>query len=150
MIFVCENNQYAIHTHQLRRQSQANICQRVQAYGIPSACIGDDVFRVRDQVGDAVRALRSGAAGPFFFECLTYRWKEHVGPNEDFQLGYRTREEAEPWFRNDQVARLAKLLPDGPRQRLEQEVDAEIRDAFVFAEASPFPDPAELFTDVFQ
>ena len=47
---------------------------------------------------------------------MTYRWKEHVGPNEDFQLGYRTPDEAEPWIRNDQVAALAQLLPDGPRR----------------------------------
>ena len=81
---------------------------------------------------------------------MTYRWKEHVGPNDDFDLGYRTREEAEPWVKNDQVKRLAALVKDGTRQRIEAEVEAEIQAAFSFAEESPFPDYHELTTDIFK
>ncbi len=149
IIFVCENNSYAIHTHQLRRQAQANIHERARAMGIPAEQIGDDVLRVYERVSAAVDALRAGTLGPFFFECLTYRWKEHVGPNDDFHLGYRTREEAEPWIANDQVKRIGGLLGDARRSQIERAVEAEIEVAFAFAEASPFPDAIELFTDVF-
>jgi len=150
LIFVCENNQYAIHTHFLRRQPQANLCERVSTYGIPAEQFGDDVLRIHEGVAAAVRALRSGHPGPFFFECLTYRWKEHVGPNDDFDLGYRSRAEAEPWFRNDQVKRLGEMVDPARRREIEREVEAEIAAAFAFAETSPFPRESDLFTDVFE
>ena len=150
IIFVCENNMYAIHTHQLLRQRSANICERARVLGMPAELIEDDVLQVHERVSAAAQALRSGEPGPFFFECLTYRWKEHVGPNDDFHLGYRSREEAEPWFKNDQVKRLAGMLDHRRRQEIEQETESEIEAAFAFAEASPFPDPAELFTHVFK
>jgi TPP-dependent pyruvate/acetoin dehydrogenase alpha subunit len=150
IIFVCENNSYAIHTHLLRRQPHANICERARAFGVPAEQIKDDVLLLHERVSAVVRGLAAGERGPFFFECLTYRWKEHVGPNEDFNLGYRTKEEAEPWMKNDQVKRLAELVGPEPRVRIEEEVEAEIRAAFAFAEESPFPEPAELLTDVFK
>jgi len=94
--------------------------------------------------------VRAGRPGPFFFECLTYRWKEHVGPGEDFQLGYRTREEAEPWYANDQVKRIGERLDESQRRRIEEEVEQELREAVAFAEESPAPAPDELWTDVFK
>ena len=150
IIFVCENNSYAIHTHLLRRQPQANIYERARTFGVPAERIEDDVLLVHERVGAAVRALRAGEQGPFFFECQTYRWKEHVGPNEDFDLGYRTKEEAEPWVRNDQVKRLAELISPDRRAQSEKNVEAEIQAAFTFAEESPFPESAELLTDLFK
>jgi len=150
VIFICENNSYAIHTHQRRRQPNLNICDRARSFGIPTERIEDDVLKIYERSSAAVGALRAGEPGPFFFECLTYRWKEHVGPNEDFHLGYRTREEAEPWMRNDQVKRMGEMLEPQQRERIEREVEAEVQAAFAFAEASPFPNGAELFTDVYK
>jgi TPP-dependent pyruvate/acetoin dehydrogenase alpha subunit len=150
VIFICENNSYAIHTHQLRRQPQANICERVRAHSVPAERIEDDVLKVHERVGEAVRALRAGRPGPFFFECLTYRWKEHVGPNEDYHLGYRTKEEADPWIKNDQVKRVAGMIEDARREGIQQEVEAEIQTAFDFAETSPVPEGTELYADVFK
>jgi TPP-dependent pyruvate/acetoin dehydrogenase alpha subunit len=151
LIFVCENNSYAIHTHQRLRQRKLNITERAAVYGIPSERIEDnDVLVIHEKIGAAVHALRQGSPGPYFFECLTYRWKEHVGPNEDYALGYRTRDEAEPWIRTDQVKRMAGLVPESERQQTESEIESEIRDAFAFAEESAAPDKAELFTDVFK
>jgi TPP-dependent pyruvate/acetoin dehydrogenase alpha subunit len=151
IIFICENNFYAIHTHQSLRQKLANVCERARVYGMPAEQIPDnDALRIFEKVSEAVHRLRSGEAGPFFFECLTYRLKEHVGPNDDFHLGYRTRDEAEPWIENDPVKRLGDRLEPAQRQKIEAEVDAEIREAFAFAEQSPFPEAAELYTDVFE
>ena len=149
IIFVCENNSYAIHTHQLNRQRYANICDRVRPFGMPAESIEDDVFQVYERIRTAAQSLRQGGSGPFFFECMTYRWKEHVGPNDDFQLGYRSIEEAEPWFKNDQVERLAGMLDLELRIHIEQEVEDEIQSAINFAETSPFPDEAELYDHVF-
>ena len=148
MILVCENNMYAINSRQLDRQPRANICQRAEAYGIPATRIeANDVVRIHEVVKEAADALRAGNEGPYFFECMTYRWKEHVGPGEDFGV-YRARSEVEPWIENDQVKVVGSALAWELRQRIEHEVEAEILDAFEFAEQSPFPSPAELYTDV--
>jgi len=151
VIFVCENNGFAIHTHQSQRQGLPDICGRARAAGVTSELITDnDILKMYDRATATVDALRDGmVTGPFFFECQTYRWKEHVGPNEDFKLGYRTKEQAKTWIENDQVKRLAGLLPARRRKQIEAEVDAEIDEAVAFAEASPFPELSELMTDVF-
>jgi TPP-dependent pyruvate/acetoin dehydrogenase alpha subunit/nucleoside-diphosphate-sugar epimerase len=151
MIFVCENNGYAIHTSQARRQGLPDITGRARANGVYSECIGDnDVFAIHDRTSKAVNAMRAGVSeGPFFFECKTYRWKEHVGPNEDFQLGYRTPAECSRWVESDQVKRVASMIPAEARTAIESAVEAEVKAAFDFAEASPFPAASELFTDTY-
>lgn len=78
-----------------------------------------------------------------------YRWKEHVGPGEDYDAGYRTRSELEPWLESDQVARIGAMLDYDTRARIDTEVEQEILDATRFAEQSPFPEPTELYTNVF-
>lgn len=151
VIFVCENNFYAIHTHQAKRQANPKIWEKVKAFGIPSERIeGNDIFKIYQKIGNAASDLRSGKKGPFFFECTTYRLKEHVGPNEDYHLGYRTRTEAEPWLKNDPLYKLALLIKPEKRQRIEEEVEKEIAEAFEYAEKSAFPKSSELFTDVFK
>jgi TPP-dependent pyruvate/acetoin dehydrogenase alpha subunit len=84
-----------------------------------------------------------------FLECMTYRWKEHVGPGEDYDAGYRARAEAEPHMANDPVKKLGANLAPDDRARIDREVEAEIAAAIEFAETSAFPDDADLFTDVF-
>lgn len=149
LLFICENNFYAIHTHLLRRHKEANLCERVRGYGIPVARVDDnDILKIHGQAKAAVSQLRGRQGGPFFLECLTYRWKEHVGPNDDFHLGYRSYEEARPWVERDQVARLAALIARENRERIEAAVEEEIRTAIAFAEQEPFPDARELLTDV--
>lgn len=151
IIFICENNFYSIHSHQLSRQPMSNICERARAYGMPAERIDhNDVLMIYELVKKAVHEIRSGGSGPRFFECMTYRWREHVGPNEDFHAGYRSRSEAEPWFENDQVTRLGNLIDPSVRRKIEAEAEAEIREAFEFAEQSPFPDDEQLYTDVFK
>jgi TPP-dependent pyruvate/acetoin dehydrogenase alpha subunit len=149
MLFVCENNGYALHTHQSRRQGNPNICDRVRAHGMPAETLdSNDLVDFITTVKMAVARIRAGD-GPHFLEVTTYRWREHVGPGEDYHLGYRTRHEAEPWFAADPVRRMADLVEPAERRRIESEVESEIADAFAFAETSPFPDAAELMTEVF-
>ena len=94
-------------------------------------------------------SLRRTGKGPFFIECMTYRLKEHVGPNDDYQFGYRKKAEAEPWMKGDPVKTLAERVPAAERAAIEREVEAQIKDAIEFAEKSPFPDLQELYTDVY-
>ncbi len=151
IVFICENNSYAIHTHQHRRQANPKIWERAATYGMTAQRIEDNnPITIYQKVSKAVGAIRSKDRGPFFFECLTYRWKEHVGPGDDFYLGYRTEEEREPWIKNDHVKKLAKLLKFQDRQKIEVEVEEEIRTAFKFAEESPFPPDSDLYTHVYK
>jgi len=151
IIFICENNGLSIHSRQLERQRVSNIFERARTYGMPAERIeGNDVLSIRESVERVAQAIRAGQPGPYFFECMTYRWREHVGPNEDFAAGYRTREEAEPWMRDDQVKRIGGMIDASLRSRIEQEVEAEVADAFEFAERSPLPDDRELYTDMFK
>jgi TPP-dependent pyruvate/acetoin dehydrogenase alpha subunit len=149
MLFVCENNSYAIHAHQSRRQGNPNICDRVRAHGMPAETLdSNDFLELITTAKMAVARIRAGD-GPHFLEVTTYRWREHVGPGEDYHLGYRTRREAEPWLDADPVRRMGDLVDPAERRRIETEVESEIADAFAFAESSPFPDAAELMTDIF-
>ena len=150
ILFICENNGYAIHTHQRCRQGHAAIWKRAQAQGLPAEQLDSrDLFCLVERVKDIVLHVRSGK-GPWFLEVLTYRWKEHVGPGEDYHLGYRTRDEAQPWIDADPLRHLAEVLDPTVRAELEGEVEDEIAAAFAFAEASPFPEPEELMSHVYK
>lgn len=149
VLFVCENNGFSVNTPLKVRQVPVSILDRVRAWGIPVEKIeGNDVLALHERVEKAIPAIRSGG-GPRFFECMTYRWREHVGPNEDYDFGFRTRSEAEPWIKGDQVARLGALVGSPARNEIEREVEAEIQAAIEFAEKSPFPPAEELTRDVY-
>lgn len=150
MIFVCENNFYSIHTPLEKRVARPNFCERAQSYGATVRKVDkNDVLQTYLAVESAARAIRSGESGPWFLEVETYRWREHVGPGEDWQLGYRSREEVLRWIANDEMQRIGAMLAPRARERIEREVLQEIDQAFRFAEESPFPPPADLSTDVF-
>ncbi|QDO96338.1 thiamine pyrophosphate-dependent dehydrogenase E1 component subunit alpha [Ferrovibrio terrae] len=149
VLFVCENNGYAIHEPLSKRWSSEDICARVAAFGMPVVQIPDgDVFAMREAAAQAVERMRRGE-GPTFIECKLYRWREHVGPAEDFDQGYRPRSEAEAWMANDQVARVGNMLPAAERAGIDAEVEAVIADAVDFAESSAFPPAEELYANVY-
>lgn len=150
VLFVCENNFYAIHTPIAQRQPRENICERVAAYNIETALVDDgDVLRTYDIASRAIDLMRESGKGPFFLETRAYRWREHVGPNEDFHAGYRTRKEAAPWKARDPVEVVGRLLADDERRRIQDDVEKEISAAFKFAEEAPAPHPDELYTDLY-
>src|SRR6185437_8676560 len=149
VIFICENNGYAIHTAQERRQGRTDICARARAYGIPAERIEhNDLLYLHERVRAVSARVRAGD-GPYFFEVRTYRWREHVGPNDDFRLGYRTEDEATPWIETDQVTRLESMIAADRLAQIQEEAEAEVEAALTFADESPEPEPADLYTDVF-
>jgi TPP-dependent pyruvate/acetoin dehydrogenase alpha subunit len=149
VLFVCENNLYAIHSHIRDRHANLDFCARARSYGMPAERIANnDVIAVRDAVNTIVPDMRRGA-GPCFIEVETYRFARHVGPGSDLDLQYRSEAELNAWRERDEIARLAGLLPPQDRERIDAAVESEIHDAFSFADASPFPDDRALFEHVF-
>lgn len=150
MIFVCENNRLAIHTPVEKRWATDKLLERVQTFGIPTHKIDDaDVFKIRDTVSNLADQIRNKKGGPFFIECATYRWLEHVGPRDDHSDNYRDLQEFKKWKDNDQIARLAGMLDNKTREQLDKEVDLAIKQSEEFAEKSPYPAAEELYTHVY-
>ena len=149
VLFVCENNGYAIHTPISKRWATERLCERVATFGIPAHQIPDgDVLALWKLASEAYDAIRQGS-GPIFIECRTYRWKEHVGPGEDYDAGYRTRAELEPWCNRDQVRIIGEMLDAVDKSAIDAAIERRIAGAIAFAEASPFPTAQELYTDVY-
>lgn len=150
ILFVCENNGYAIHTPAHKRVLKPNYCERAEVFGIPSLMIADnDALAIYESSVKAIEILRRPGSGPRFIEIETYRWREHVGPGEDWSLGYRTFQEGQSWIERDQVSRVKGLI-EGDTAILDAEVAQIIDEAFAFAEESPFPSPDALYSDIYQ
>jgi TPP-dependent pyruvate/acetoin dehydrogenase alpha subunit len=149
ILFVCENNNYAIFTPLDRRQPKnSSIKKRVESFGIPVQIIEDgDVMAIRSAATNAAEEIRQ-SGGPQFLECMTYRWKEHVGPGDDWNMGYRSRNEMKPWAENDQISVLGGRLTPQKRSELDLAVREEVECAFDYAEQSKFPNEIELLKHV--
>jgi pyruvate dehydrogenase E1 component alpha subunit len=145
VIYVCENNLYAMSTFIRDSTPIDNLAQRAAAYEMPAETVdGNDVLIVREAVAKAVARARAGD-GPSFVECLTYR---HRGHSKSDQREYRTQAEEEAWHGRDPIRRSegrlleAGRLTPGALAQLDAEVSAEIDAAVAFALASPPMDPA--------
>ena len=148
VVFVCENNLYSSQSPLSVRQPDIAIASRAASYGMPSARIdGNDVVAVREAAGEAVARARAGG-GPSFIEALTYRWRGHVGPEEDGELGYRSQSEIDEWTACCPVDRVALLVPEVRRRELTKRFLDEVEAAFEFARTSPFPGSEELLREV--
>ena len=155
VVFVCENNLYATQTHISKRQVIDNIYKRGEIYGIPGKRLdGNDVLAVYQAARLAVKRCHQGL-GPTLLECRTYRWREHVGPNYDYDMGYRTKEEVEEWMTkcpaNGWKSRLldAGVTTETELAGIGRKIDEEVELAFKQARADPFPDDSDLLQDVF-
>jgi pyruvate dehydrogenase E1 component alpha subunit len=152
VIFVCENNLYAMGTRQSRVMNIENIADRAAAYGIQGVVVdGNEVLAVYETTREAVERARKGE-GPTLIECKTYRHKGHsrVDPAK-----YRPKEEVQEWLRKDPIKRFKDYLiqnnhlTEAELQAIEKEVAAEIEEAVKFAVESPYPNPEEALEDVY-
>ncbi len=156
VIFVCENNLYSVYSPlEVRQPARRDRAMIARAHGIEAHCgDGNDASAVRTAAQAAVRRARNGD-GPSYLEFETYRWREHCGPNYDNDIGYRTPEEFEAWRARCPVERMQKeLFAQGAMMQaqlmeLRAGIEEEIRAAFAFAEASPFPAADELMTGIY-
>ncbi len=158
VLFVCENNLYSTESPlSVRQPAGTELCERVRPFKVDTLKMdGNDVLAVCSAARQAVKKIRM-RTGPFFLECMTYRWREHVGPYFDHELGrtYRTKEELEEWIKKCPVKRSGERLKAkgiATAANLEawlKEVEDEISRVVAAAKASPWPDPATLFDNVY-
>ncbi len=148
IIFVVENNRWAIGMSHERATSMPEIYRKAAAFGMPGHEVdGMDVLAVHTIAQEAVARARAGE-GPTLIEALTYRFRGHslADPDE-----LRSKQEKEIWFARDPIKKLATYLLDHKLANQEElgEIDRSIQDkisdAVQFAESSPEPDPSELY-----
>lgn len=152
VLFLCENNRYAMGTAIERHQSQTDISAKAAAYDMPSAAVdGMDVLAVEQAAQQAVAAVRDGA-GPYLLEARTYRFRAHS--MYDAEL-YRGKDEVEQWKKRDPIALFTALLReqgvlcDAELAELEQGVAEQVAAAVEFAEAGPWEPLEDLTKDVY-
>lgn len=152
VLFVCENNLYAMGTRQSRVMTIENIADRAVAYGIPGLCVdGNDLLAVFEAARKAMERARRGG-GPTLIECKTYRHKGHsrVDPGR-----YRAKEEVEEWLTKDPIKRFKEwllqtnTLSETEIQQVATESLAKIEEAAKFALESRYPNPEEALEDVY-
>jgi TPP-dependent pyruvate/acetoin dehydrogenase alpha subunit len=138
VIFVCENNGYAVSLPQ-RDATAGEIVGRAQAYGMEAVQVdGMDVAAVVTAAEQAVARARAGE-GPSFIECLTYRFVGHHTAERTMNLGYRTDAEIDEWRLRDPLVVGAAGFSDAEREALDDDVERELEAAIAFARESPRP-----------
>ena len=152
VLFLCENNYYAMGTALARHQSQPDIARKAQAYDVPSAAVdGMDVVAVEAAAREAADAVRRDGR-PFLLELRTYRFRAHSMYDPDL---YRPKQEIERWKQRDPILLLRTrlevegLLPPQRLRDLQGEVAAEIAAAVAFAESGPLEPEGNLLQDVY-
>ena len=155
ILYVCENNHYAIHSKVADRHKQTELFRIGEGLGLAGRRFdGNDVRTVYSQMKEACESVRKGGA-PLFLEFMTYRWCEHVGPGRDHREAYRDQQKLQDSLHQDPLEKAAEVLQTEfkiPREMMEEwkeSIREEIEQAVEFAEESPFPTQEELFRDVY-
>ena len=155
VIFICENNRYAMGTAIHRALAQTEIWRFAETYGIPGEAVdGMDVLAVREVVGRAVERARRDKT-PTLVEARTYRFRGH-SMRDPAGAVYRTKEEVEREKQRDPIALFSdRCLKDGVLseadvRNVEKAVNDLADEAVAFADSSPEPPPEDLFTDVYK
>lgn len=154
VVFLCENNHYALSTP-AHTVTSGKIYERAAGFGIPGVRVenGQDVLEVHQAAREAVDRARAGE-GPSLVEVMTYRYNEH---SEGLRLGtdYRNEEERQTWLGRDPLRIHADSLRtrfgvnDEDLAALDAEIRAEVDEAVAFTDASPYPDPSVAFEDLY-
>lgn len=148
VIYLCENNGYAMSMPVSKAFPIERISQRGAAYNIPGVTVdGNDPIAVYEVVSEAVARARAGE-GPTLIESLTYRYRGH---SKSDRQAYRTRDEVQEWMDRDPIPRLARRLgyDDATRDAWQAEAQQLIDDGVVFAEDSPEPEVSRIMEGVY-
>ena len=154
VVFVCENNQYAANNAVGVQHRITDVAVHAGSYGLPGVTIdGNDVLAVSEAARTAIERARRGE-GPTLVECKTYRWYFHAMRNAP-PPETRPASEIAQWKERDPIARLAadliarRVISESNLGGLQRQVQSDLQEAVVFAEASPFPDPKDVLVDMY-
>lgn len=154
VLFVCEDNGFAVHTPPSLRHGYDSIPKVVSGFRcrVTSADTTDagEIYRLTEEAMVAMRDTRQ----PAFLHFRCYRYLEHVGTGKDFHAGYRSENEFRQWYERDPVLlQRKKLLTRGRSEAelraFEAAIAAEVRESMDKAKSAPLPDPEELYRNVF-
>ena len=151
VVYVCENNLYAVGTRQSDVRRVEDIADRGVGYAIPGLAIdGNDVIAVYEACKEGIDRARAGM-GPTLIECKTYRWRTHFEGEPDT---YRPPEEVDAWLKREPIAPYRKnlieqgILTEAQATRIEADVLEELDSAVEFARKSPIPEPESALEDL--
>ena len=155
VLYICENNHYAINSHESKRHAGEGIYRWAEGYGIPSYQIdGNDVLKVSEYAEKAIERCRNGE-GPTFLECITYRWKGHIGTVNDVGAGLRPQSEYDYWVSKCPIKwygdylKSIGILNEEMDKSIHEDISRQIEEAFEFAKNSPKPLPESLMDFVY-
>lgn len=156
VIFVCENNLYCTHLSVADCLADPDIYKKSEVFAMPGIKVdGNDVIEVLNTAKSVVENARSGK-GPALMECMTYRWRGHVGPYDDLDKGLRSKEELDCWMRRDPIRILESylskhgIMSEHERDEIHRSVLEEVEESVRFARESPYPDEKDLLSNVFK
>jgi TPP-dependent pyruvate/acetoin dehydrogenase alpha subunit len=155
IVFICENNMYALFTPTTETTSVSDIAERAKGYAMAGAVVdGNDAIAVYQVAREAISQARYGR-GPTLIESKTYRLRGHTVMDRFHLGGYRSKEEVDEWEKKDPIIRLRnkliemKTASEEELNEIEAKARQEIKDAARFAKESPYPAVEELFQDVY-
>jgi len=152
VVFICENNQYAMGTPLYRTLSVADVAVRARGYPMEFEIVnGDDVLEMREATRAAINRARKESL-PFFIEAKTYRFRGHSVADP---AKYRTKDEVQKWMERDPILILGRrigtlgIATEEQLKGLDEEAKTQVRDAVEFAEQSPPPSPDSVYEHVY-
>ncbi|MDA1018075.1 MAG: thiamine pyrophosphate-dependent dehydrogenase E1 component subunit alpha [Planctomycetota bacterium] len=155
VIFVCENNLYSSHMGIFERRRKDNIPDSGTAHGLPTLSVdGNNIGLVYASAVNAVERARAGD-GPTLIEYRTFRWRGHVGPSWDEDVGVKRKDEIREWLERDPIKHCERRLQTLGVEQSEfdgvaADVVAEVQDALKFARQSPKPSASEVLQHVYR
>lgn len=152
VIFICENNHYAMGTSVQRTSKVVDIYKMAEAYDMPTYSVdGMDPIAVHEGIAKAAKLART-KGGPSFIEMKTYRYRGHSLSDP---AKYRSKEEVEEYKEKDPIEEVAKILiskkwaTEKDLEKIQDEIHNEVEEAVQFAEESPYPDDSEVYKDIY-
>lgn len=154
VLFVCEDNGFAVHTPTSKRQGYKSITDIVSRFNCNVLQEKTtDVATIYKLTHEAIKLIKTTQM-PCFMHLRYYRYLEHVGVNEDFDAGYRSREEFEEWYKKDPIKLqrekiLSHSIGEAEVLRVEKEIDSKVENSLKLAKEAPFAEDNELYRGVF-
>ena len=156
VVFVCENNLYSTHLPISACLAHIQIWEKAEAFNMPGMRVdGNNVVEVFQAAKGAIDDARLGK-GPTLIECMTYRWRGHVGPSDDLDKGLRSREELDYWMQRCPIKALEEFLlthgiiAEPEKIKIIESIAQEVEDSVTFAKKSPYPDERSYLNYIFK